>query len=142
MDGLKDKLDQTYLGGPNSLIKNNNNMDGLKDKLDQTYLDGSPERYGSFAQKYDASTTYLNSPEGTIRGQGGLLGKFNQTNFDLENPEVLGGPLNTPYVAKIGANVMSFPSSTPYGPKNTYADQFRTQEQDKIYLGRILDSYK
>jgi len=117
-------------------------MDGLKDKLDQTYLDGSPGRYGDFYKKYDSSTTYLGSTEGIIRGQGGLLDKFNQTNFDLENPEVLGGPLNIPYVSKVGANVMSFPTSTPYGPKNTYSDQFRTREEDKLYLGRTLDPYK
>ena len=110
-------------------------MKGLQNKLDSTYLDDSPGRY-------DASKTYLGSSEGTIRGQGGLLDKFNKTNFDLENPEILGGPLNEPYVSKIGANVMSFPTSTPYGPKNTYSDQFRTNEEDKIYLGRTLDAYK
>jgi hypothetical protein len=117
-------------------------MSELINKLDDTYLDGSPRRYGDFSQKYDTSATYLGSPEGTIRGQGNLLDKFNQTNFDLINPEVLGGPLNIPYVAKIGANVMSFPTSTPYGPKNTYSDQFRTREEDKLYLGRTLDPYK
>jgi hypothetical protein len=117
-------------------------MSGLKDKLDDTYLDGSPGRYGDFFKKYDDSTTYLGSPEGAIRGQGNLLDKFNQTNFDLINPEVLGGPLNTPYVTKIGADVMSFPTSTPYGTKNTYSDQFRTREEDKLYLGRTLDPYK
>ena len=117
-------------------------MSELINKLDDTYLDGSPGRYGDFSQKYDTSLTYLGSPEGAIRGQGNLLDKFNQTNFDLINPEVLGGPLNIPYVTKIGANVMSFPTSTPYGPKNTYSDQFKTREEDKIYLGRVLDPYK
>jgi len=115
---------------------------GLINKLDQTYLDGSPKRYGDFYQKYDSSKTYLNSPEGAIRGQGGLLDKFNQTNFDLENPEVLGGPIHEPYITKIGADVMSFPTSTPYSPKNTYSDQFRTKEEDKLSLGRTLDPYK
>ncbi len=123
-------------------------MKGLKDKLDQTYLDGSPGLYNTSIsnneispRKYDALNKYSNTP-GTVRGKGNLLDKFNQTNFDLINPEVLGGPLNTPYVTKIGADVMSFPTSTPYGPKNTYSDQFRTKEEDKIYLGRVLDSYK
>ena len=58
-------------------------MSELINKLDDTYLDGSPRRYGDFSQKYDTSATYLGSPEGTIRGQGNLLDKFNQTNFDL-----------------------------------------------------------
>jgi hypothetical protein len=134
MKGLKDKLNETNLGNPNSLTKNDN-MEGLINKLDDTYLDGSPKYYGGFIKKYDDSNQYIASSEGAIRGQGNLLQLFEKTKAD--------GLLDPPpssYTTKIGSEVKSLNTPTPYNSKNTYSDQFRTQG-DETLLKRTIDEY-
>ena len=138
MEGLKDKLNETNLGNPNSLTKNNN-MEGLKNKLDETYLDGSPKAYGGFDKKYDPSTSYLGSSEGAIRGQGNLVKLLEEMKRNGTS-ETLNPPPN-PYTTKIGSEVKSFNTSTPYNSENTYSDQFRTQENE-ILLKRTIDEYR
>ena len=112
-------------------------MDGLKNKLDQTYLDGSPGRYGNFFKEYDASSTYLNSPEGAVRGQGDLLELYKTMKQKgvLDNPSVS-------YTTIVGSEVTQVATSTPYDSKNTYSNQFRMAGADETLLGRITDPYK
>ena len=112
-------------------------MKGLKDKLNETYLDGSPKRYGNFVKKYDDSTTYLNSPEGAIRGQGDLLELYKTMKQEgiLDNP-------STSYTTIIGSEVTNVNTSTPYNSKNSYSDQFRLQGADETLLNRTIDPYK
>jgi len=112
-------------------------MKGLKDKLDETYLDGSPGRYGNFLKEYDASATYLNSPEGAIRGQGDLLELYKTMKQQgaLDNP-------STSYTTIIGSEVTQISTSTPYDSKNTYSEQFRLQGADGTLLNRTTDPYR
>lgn len=142
MKGLKDKLNETNLGNPNSLIKNNN-MKGLVDKLDDTYLDGSPGRYNNAIsnkvispRQYDALNQYTKTPEGAIRGQGNLLELYktmkNEGLLDLHS---------TQYTTLIGSEVAQINTSTPYDSKNTYSEQFRVQG-NKDLLNRTIDPYK
>jgi hypothetical protein len=112
-------------------------MKGLKDKLDETYLDGYPKRYGNFVKKYDDSTTYLNSPEGAIRGQGDLLELYKT----MKDNGLLDLP-STQYTTLIGSGVTQVNTSTPYNSKNTYSDQLRSQGADETLLGRTIDPYK
>ena len=112
-------------------------MDGLVKKLDDTYLNGSPGRYGSFFKKYDDSTTYLNSPEGAIRGQGDLLELYKT----MKDNGLLDLP-STQYTTLIGSEVTQVNTSTPYNSKNTYSDQLRSQGADETLLGRTIDPYK
>jgi hypothetical protein len=141
MKGLKDKLNETNLGNSNSSIKNNN-MKGLVNKLDQTYLDGSPGRYDAVisnnvtsTRKYDALNQYTKTPEGAIRGQGNLLELFEKTKSDglLNNPV-------SPYTSRIGSEVITINTSTPYNSEKTYSDQFRAQG-DETLLNRTIDKY-
>jgi hypothetical protein len=115
-------------------------MNGLINKLDETYLDGSPKRYGDFAKKYDDSHPYSKTSEGAIRGQGSLLKLFEDMKKEGTS-ETLNPPPN-PYTTKIGSEVKSFNTATPYSSTNTYADQFRTKEDDKNLLNRTIDTYK
>jgi hypothetical protein len=112
-------------------------MDGLKNKLNQTYLDGSPGRYGNFFKEYDASSTYLNSPEGAIRGQGDLLELYKT----MKQKGLLDNP-STPYTTIIGSEVTNVNTSTPYNSKNSYSDQFRLQGNNETLLNRTIDFYK
>lgn len=100
-------------------------MEGLQDKLDETYLDGSPKRYGDFAKKYDDSYQYLKTPEGAIRGQGNLLQLFEKTKADG-----LLDPPPSSYITKIGSEVKTLNTPAPYSSNNTYSDQFRAQENE------------
>ena len=138
MEGLKDKLNETNLGNPNSLTKNNN-MEGLTNKLDETYLDGSPKQYGGFVKKYDPSVPYLGSSEGAVRGQGNLV-KLLEDMKRNGTSETLNPPPN-PYTTKIGSEIKSFNTSTPYNSGNTYSDQFRLQG-DETLLKRTIDEFK
>jgi hypothetical protein len=141
MKGLRDKLDETNLGGSNSLTnKNNNSMGGLVSKLNQTYLDGSPKNvtlnvYGDYSQKYDSSKTYLGSSEGAVRGQGDLQKLYKSMKDDgmLDLP-------STQYTTLIGSEVTQINTSTPYSSKNSYSDQFRAQGNEDL-LNRTIDRY-
>jgi hypothetical protein len=114
-------------------------MDGLQNKLDETYLDGSPGRYGSFYKKYDDSYQYSKTPEGAVRGQGNLLKLLE--NLKKEGTMETLNPPPSPFVSKIGSEVKAFNTPTPYNSKNTYADQFRIQG-DEILLKRTIDEYR
>jgi len=119
-------------------------MDGLKNKLDETYLDGSPGRYNNVisnkvtsTRKYDALNQYTKTPEGAIRGQGNLLELYKTMKED--------GLLDLPssqYTTLIGSEVTQVNTSTPYTSENTYANQFRLQGADETLLNRTIDPYK
>ena len=63
---------------------------------------------------------------------------FNKTNLDLENPAPIGGPINVSYTTKVGAEVVTSPTTQPYTPTRTYADSL----QDRNLIARAIDPYK
>jgi hypothetical protein len=67
-----------------------------------------------------------------------LINIFNKTNLDLENSNPLGGPINVPYITKIGREVVSKTTTQPYTPKNTYIDSL----QDDRLIDRARDHFK
>jgi|AACY02.11.fsa_nt_gi hypothetical protein len=107
--------------------------------FDKTNLDlenpspaGGPinaSQYGHY-QRYlpQPNRGYEDSPQGQIRGEGALQTSFNKTNLDLENPLVLGGPINEPFQTIIGSEVKFFNTTQPYTPKNTYKDSLQSEE--------------
>lgn len=68
----------------------------------------------------------------------GQVGSFKYTNLDLENPNPIGGPINVPYMTKVGADIVSSPTTQPYTPKRTYKDSL----QDPQLIARVTDPYK
>jgi len=68
----------------------------------------------------------------------GQLNSFKYTNLDLENPNPLGGPINVPYMTKVGADIVSSPTTQPYTPKRTYTDGLKDPE----LIARAIDPYK
>jgi len=86
-------------------------------------------QYGHY-QRYlpQPNRGYEDSPQGQIRGEGALQTSFNKTNLDLENPLVLGGPINEPFQTIIGSEVKFFNTTQPYTPKNTYKDSLQSEE--------------
>lgn len=64
-----------------------------------------------------------------------LEDSFDKTNFDLENPAPLGGPINVPYNTQIGTEYKSFTTTQPYTPYRTYADSL----QDARLIARATD---
>lgn len=67
-----------------------------------------------------------------------LESSFNKTSLDLENPEPTGGPINVPYMTKVGAEVITSPTTQPYTPKRTYIDGL----QNPDLIARAIDPYK
>jgi len=108
------------------------------------------------APQYNFSHTYLpqpgkrfeDKPEGQIRGPGNFAydtpmsnkSIFHNTDLDLENPAILGGPINVPYNTQIGTEYKSFNTTQPYLPKlgKTYQDSF----QDPRLIARATDPIK
>jgi len=82
---------------------------------------------------------YTKSPEGQIRSNNSKAKKdnFPNSDLDLENPPPLGGPINIPYVTRIGSETKSFTTTQPYTPKNTYRDNL-----NQNLLARARDSFK
>ena len=67
-----------------------------------------------------------------------LAGSFDKTSLDLENPAPAGGPINVPYMTKVGAEVVTSPTTQPYTPKRTYVDGL----QNPDLIARAIDPYK
>lgn len=57
-----------------------------------------------------------------------LKSQFDKTNFDLENPQPLGGPINEPFQTIIGNEVKFFNTTQPFTPQNTYKDNLQSAE--------------
>jgi len=106
--------------------------------------------------QYNFSHTYLpqpgkrfeDKPEGQIRGPGNFAydtpisnkSIFHNTDLDLENPAILGGPINVPYTTIIGTEVKSFNTTQPYLPQDgkTYKDSL----QNPLLIARATDSFR
>ena len=73
---------------------------------------------------------YAQSPEGQIRSNNSKAKEdnFQNSDLDLENPSPLGGPINVPYVTRIGSETKEFTTTQPYTPKNTYRDNLQSKE--------------
>jgi len=67
-----------------------------------------------------------------------LLNSFDATNFDLENPNPFGGPINIPYTTTVGAEVVSKTTTHPFTPKNTYVDSLQSPE----LIARARDPFR
>ena len=67
-----------------------------------------------------------------------LESSFNKTSLDLENPEPTGGPINVPYMTKVGAEIVTSPTTQPYTPNRTYVDGL----QNPDLIARAIDPYK
>lgn len=82
---------------------------------------------------------YAKSPEGQIRSNNSKAkeNNFQNSDLDLENPSPLGGPINIPYVTRIGSETKSFTTTQPYTPKNTYSDNL-----NQNLLDRARDPFK
>lgn len=63
---------------------------------------------------------------------------FDKTNFDLENPAPLGGPINVPYSTIVGQDIVTSPTTQPYTPTRPYVDSL----QDRNLIARATDPYK
>lgn len=63
---------------------------------------------------------------------------FDKTNFDLENPAPLGGPINVPYSTPVGQEIITSPTTQPYTPTRTYADSLKGRD----LIARAIDPYK
>jgi hypothetical protein len=107
--------------------------DLLKKYNEQSYrLAYYPEANGIVSgrdNKFELNSRLLNS---------NLDDSFNKTSLDLENPQPLGGPINVPYTTKVGAEVITSPTTQPYTPTRTYADSL----QDRNLIARAIDPYK
>ena len=96
-------------------------------------------QYGHY-QRYlpQPNRGYEDSPQGQIRGEGALQTSFNKTNLDLENPLVLGGPINVAYNTQVGSEYKSFTTTQPYTPQSTYTDSLQSDE----LIRRASDPFK
>ena len=76
---------------------------------------------------------YAKSPEGQIRSNNSKAKEdnFQNSDLDLENPSPLGGPINVPYVTRIGSEIKKFTTTQPYTPKNTYRDNLNQNLLDR-----------
>lgn len=118
---------------------------GLINSFTGSFLDITDEnpknvsRY-NHQQIYSPKNKYIETMQGVIRGSGNLQNTFSKSNIDLENPEVLGGPINESYITKIGSEIKNIATTHPFTPKNTYLDYFRSRFGN-AYDNRIIDNF-
>ena len=84
---------------------------------------GLLKKYNKTITRSGEDTKLIRNPNTPIQSPDSI--SFNQDNFknsslDLENPLPLGGPINIPYVTKIGNKTQSYTTTHPYTPKNPY----------------------
>lgn len=88
-----------------------------------------------------AAQTGLSSenPEATAPSkQGNPEAQFKGSSLDLENPAPAGGPINVPYTSKVGAEIITSPTTQPYTPQRTYTDSFTNPD----LIARAIDPFK
>lgn len=78
------------------------------------------------------------NPEVAPPTSGNPEAQFKGSNLDLESPQPLGGPINVPYTSKVGAEVITSPTTQPHTPKRTYIDSL----QNPDLIARAIDPYK
>jgi len=164
--GLKNRYDKDVAAGVSKIIRNPNQPIQSPDDVffnEKNFTTSSfdltspiPAGGPINAPQYNYTHTYLpqpgkrfeDRPEGQIRGPGNFAydtpmsnkSIFHNTNLDLENPAILGGPINVPYNTQIGTEYKSFNTTQPYLPKlgKTYQDSF----QDPRLIARATDPIK
>ena len=78
------------------------------------------------------------NPEIAPAKQGNPEAQFKGSSLDLENFQPAGGPINVPYITKVGAEIITSPTTQPYTPQRTYTDSL----QDPTLIARAIDPYK
>lgn len=162
--GLKDRYDKavatgTGLAAGNPLATSPAQQGNPEAQFKSTNFDlefPSPAGGPINAPQYNYTHTYLpekgkrfvDYPEGQVRGPGNFAydtpmsnkSIFYNTDLDIENPAILGGPINVPYSTQIGTEFKSFNTTQPYLPKTgkTYQDSF----QDPRLIARATDPIK